>query len=80
MQILINDLTQIFQPFSSSVLTIGNFDGIHLGHQGLFQKVRERARAIQGTAVVMTLIPTRPKYFGPPKPPARSWPMKTRPG
>jgi FAD synthase len=74
MQILITDLNQIFQPFSSSVLTIGNFDGIHLGHQGLFQKVRERALAIQGTSVVM------PKYSGPPKPPARLWPMKTKPG
>ena len=69
MQILITDLNQIFQPFSSSVLTIGNFDGIHLGHQGLFQKVRERARAIQGTAVVMTFNPHPAQILRPSKAP-----------
>jgi len=69
MQVLITDLNQIFQPFSSSVLTIGNFDGIHLGHQGLFQKVRERARAIQGTAVVMTFNPHPAQILRPSKAP-----------
>jgi len=69
MQILITDLSQIFQPFSSSVLTIGNFDGIHLGHQGLFQKVRERARAIEGTAVVMTFNPHPAQILRPSKAP-----------
>jgi riboflavin kinase/FMN adenylyltransferase len=69
MQIIITDLNQIFQPFTSSVLTIGNFDGIHLGHQGLFQKVRERARAIQGTAVVMTFNPHPAQILRPSKAP-----------
>jgi riboflavin kinase / FMN adenylyltransferase len=69
MQILITDLNQIFQPFSASVLTIGNFDGIHLGHQGLFQKVRERAQAIQGTAVVMTFNPHPAQILRPSKAP-----------
>ncbi len=69
MQILITDLNQIFQPFSSSVLTIGNFDGIHLGHQGLFQKVRERALAIQGTSVVMTFNPHPAQILRPSKAP-----------
>jgi riboflavin kinase/FMN adenylyltransferase len=69
MQILITNLNQIFQPFSSSVLTIGNFDGIHLGHQGLFQKVRERARAIQGTSVVVTFNPHPAQILRPSKAP-----------
>jgi riboflavin kinase / FMN adenylyltransferase len=69
MQILITDLNQIVQPFSASVLTIGNFDGIHLGHQGLFQTVRERARAIQGTAVVMTFNPHPAQILRPSKAP-----------
>ena len=54
MQILITDINQIFQPLTAPVLTIGNFDGIHLGHQSLFQKVRERAKAIKGTPMVIT--------------------------
>ncbi len=38
-------------------LTLGNFDGIHLGHQKILQKVRERAREIGGEAVVYTFEP-----------------------
>ena len=75
---LLSDLNQIVQPFSASVLTIGNFDGIHLGHQGLFQKVRERAQAIQGTLDGDYLYPPSGPGSVPPRPPARSWPMKTR--
>lgn len=39
------------------VVTIGNFDGVHLGHQALFAKVIERARAIGGTSLAMTFEP-----------------------
>lgn len=39
------------------VLTIGNFDGVHLGHQALFNKVKERAREKNGTSMVMTFEP-----------------------
>jgi riboflavin kinase/FMN adenylyltransferase len=52
-----NDLSQIREPFQQPVLTIGNFDGIHLGHQSLFRKVRERAQAIRGTSLVVTFHP-----------------------
>ncbi|MEW6186130.1 MAG: bifunctional riboflavin kinase/FAD synthetase [Thermodesulfobacteriota bacterium] len=52
-----SDLNQIRQPFPAAVLTIGNFDGIHLGHQSLFQKVRERSQAIKGTSLVITFHP-----------------------
>jgi len=52
-----NDIQQIKTPLSRPVLTIGNFDGIHLGHQSLFQKVQERARSILGTSMVITFHP-----------------------
>ena len=39
------------------VITIGNFDGVHLGHQALFAKTLERARAIQGTSLAVTFEP-----------------------
>jgi riboflavin kinase/FMN adenylyltransferase len=51
------DLHQITKPFPGAVLTIGNFDGIHLGHQALFRKVIERAQAIHGTSVAVTFHP-----------------------
>jgi riboflavin kinase / FMN adenylyltransferase len=52
-----SDLDQITKPLKAPVLTIGNFDGIHLGHQSLILKVRERAKAIKGTAMVITFHP-----------------------
>jgi riboflavin kinase/FMN adenylyltransferase len=39
------------------VITIGNFDGVHVGHQVLLQAVVERARVLGGTAAVYTFHP-----------------------
>jgi riboflavin kinase/FMN adenylyltransferase len=36
------------------VITIGGFDGVHLGHQRVIQETRDWARAMGGEAVVMT--------------------------
>jgi len=54
---LIEDIENISNPLTRSVLTIGNFDGVHLGHQHLFNKVVETARKINGTAIAMTFEP-----------------------
>lgn len=40
-----------------TVLTVGVFDGVHLGHQHLIRLVRERARALDYLAGVVTLHP-----------------------
>ena len=39
------------------ILTLGNFDGVHLGHREIFRRVVERAREIQGTSIVYTFEP-----------------------
>ncbi len=39
------------------VLTIGNFDGVHLGHRAIFRQVRERADALGVSALAMTFEP-----------------------
>ncbi|MFH1123569.1 MAG: bifunctional riboflavin kinase/FAD synthetase [Pseudomonadota bacterium] len=44
-------------PLLKPVLTIGNFDGVHRGHLDLFEKVKERAKAIGGQSAVMTFEP-----------------------
>jgi riboflavin kinase/FMN adenylyltransferase len=54
---VIKHLGEISKPFKSPVVTIGNFDGVHIGHQALFRQVIERARAIGGASVVMTFEP-----------------------
>jgi riboflavin kinase/FMN adenylyltransferase len=55
--ILIEDIEKIEKPFPNAVLTIGNFDGVHIGHQALFHQVIERAAALGGTSVAMTFEP-----------------------
>jgi riboflavin kinase / FMN adenylyltransferase len=64
-----SDIQQIEKPLNNPVLTIGNFDGLHLGHQGLLKKVQERARAIKGTPMVVTFQPHPAKVLRPAKAP-----------
>lgn len=55
----------------ASVLTIGNFDGIHRGHQALLSLLVDKARALGHDAVVMTFEPHPREYFTPDSAPAR---------
>jgi riboflavin kinase / FMN adenylyltransferase len=54
---LIEGLDKIDGPFKNAVVTIGNFDGVHIGHQALFHQVIEKADAISGTSVAITFEP-----------------------
>jgi riboflavin kinase/FMN adenylyltransferase len=54
---IIDRLENITQPFKRAVITIGNFDGVHIGHQALFHEVIEKADAIDGTSIAMTFEP-----------------------
>ncbi len=44
-------------PPRRPVLTIGNFDGLHLGHRSILRTVRERAAVVGGDSVVYTFDP-----------------------
>jgi riboflavin kinase/FMN adenylyltransferase len=46
-------------------VVVGNFDGVHLGHQLLFRETRECARALGGEAVVFTFRPHPVKLLAP---------------
>ncbi len=46
-------------------LVIGNFDGVHLGHQALLHAARERAAAAGGDVGVLTFDPHPAKLFAP---------------
>jgi len=41
----------------NSVVTIGNFDGVHLGHQALLKEVIAKAQRVGGESVVLTFDP-----------------------
>ena len=40
-----------------AVVTIGTFDGVHLGHQAIFAKMRNLAQSVGGQTVVVTFEP-----------------------
>ena len=68
---LIRGLHTIRQHHRGCVLTIGNFDGVHLGHQAVLQRVRARAAELQLPAVVMTFEPQPLEFFRPDLAPPR---------
>jgi riboflavin kinase/FMN adenylyltransferase len=51
------DLSQIPQGYGPTVATLGNFDGVHKGHQAVLATVVERARAEGARAVAVTFDP-----------------------
>ncbi len=52
-------------------LTIGNFDGVHLGHQALLGELREAAQARELPVAVVIFEPHPREFFAPQQAPAR---------
>ncbi len=48
---------QSLPRFREAVITIGSFDGVHLGHQAIFEKLRRLALKTGGESVVITFHP-----------------------
>jgi len=57
------------KPLERAVLTVGNFDGLHVGHQRIMATVTGRARAFDGQAAVYTFEPHPRKVLQPEQPP-----------
>lgn len=51
--------------YPNPVVTIGNFDGVHIGHQKIFKKVVEKAKEINGTPIAITFFPHPVKVLAP---------------
>lgn len=66
---------KVFRYFQKSlkecVLTIGNYDGIHLGHQTLINHVISESRSLQVESAVITFEPHPKEFFSPEKAPQR---------
>lgn len=67
----LNDLTNIPQDLPASVLTIGNFDGVHLGHQAMIEQVKTLAKSDNLASMVMIFEPQPREFFAPDTAPAR---------
>jgi riboflavin kinase/FMN adenylyltransferase len=46
-----------FKPVKNAVVTIGTFDGVHLGHRKIISRIKEVADEIGGETVILTFFP-----------------------
>jgi len=60
---LIRGLSHLEPLVDGCVLTIGNFDGLHLGHKAVIEKLAERGKALAIPVVAMTFEPQPLEYF-----------------
>ncbi|MBT8763524.1 bifunctional riboflavin kinase/FAD synthetase [Desulfohalobiaceae bacterium Ax17] len=54
---VVKNINELRDRIDASCATIGNFDGVHLGHQKLIARVRDRARILNIPSVVITFDP-----------------------
>jgi riboflavin kinase/FMN adenylyltransferase len=59
-------------------MTIGTYDGMHLGHQALLAHVQQHARRLETCAVLLTFEPTPREYLMPSDPPPRLTSLRER--
>jgi len=60
---LIRDISQLEQLQQGSVATIGNFDGLHLGHQLIFDQLARHAETLALPKVVISFEPLPIEFF-----------------
>ncbi len=54
---LFRSIEELPSSFGPSIATIGNFDGVHLGHQWVIAELRARAQALRIASVAITFDP-----------------------
>lgn len=68
---LIRGLHNLRNVSRGSVLSIGNYDGVHRGHQALLSELRKQGAAMGLPVTVLTFEPTPREYFAPGQAPRR---------
>jgi len=64
--VIVEETADALRPrLESPVATIGNFDGVHRGHQAILARVLDRARVLGGTSVAITFDPHPLKILAP---------------
>ena len=62
---VIHGIDKIKRKFRNPVVTIGNFDGVHIGHLSLFQRVKDLAETMEGESIIITFYPHPIKVLSP---------------
>jgi riboflavin kinase/FMN adenylyltransferase len=68
---LVRGLHNLRAQHRGCAVTIGNFDGVHLGHRATLERLREHARLVGQPATVLTFEPTPREFLSPARAPAR---------
>jgi len=75
---LIRGLPNIRERQRGCVVTIGTYDGLHLGHQALLDRLKEHAARLAAPTVLLTFEPMPREYLSPEAPPARLTSLRER--
>jgi riboflavin kinase / FMN adenylyltransferase len=75
---LIRDLSQLPETLPAAVVTVGNFDGVHLAHQRILRKVVATARASGAVAAAVTFEPHPVKLLAPDRAPKLLTPLQRK--
>jgi len=68
---LIRDLHSVRESTKPSVVSIGNYDGVHVGHVKILDLLKAKSDAIGGQATVLTFEPHPHEFFSPMNAPPR---------
>jgi riboflavin kinase/FMN adenylyltransferase len=68
---IIRGLHNLQDKVAGCVATIGNFDGVHLGHQMVVEQLAKKGQLLNLPAVVIIFEPQPMEFFGEGKAPAR---------
>lgn len=68
---LVRGLYNTLHAPEGCVLTVGNYDGVHLGHQQMIGVLKARARALQVAATVLVFEPSSKEFLDPDGAPPR---------
>ncbi|NCY26250.1 MAG: bifunctional riboflavin kinase/FAD synthetase [Alphaproteobacteria bacterium] len=68
---IFRDVLQVPDAFHGAVVALGNFDGVHLGHQEILRRCVQLAQAMGRPATCMTFSPHPREFFNPAAPPLR---------
>jgi riboflavin kinase/FMN adenylyltransferase len=68
---LVRGLHNLSRTPQGCVLTVGNYDGVHLGHQKMIGVLKQRAAELRSTAAVLVFEPSSKEFIDPEGAPPR---------